>query len=223
MYIVIAGGGLIGKGLAKALVAQKHDVVVIDKDQKVCEEVYSQYGTVTIQGSATALETLESARLDQCDIAVAVMKNDADNLSFSLLARHFGVKQIHARMYNPKYEEIYKSAGVSNIARVTDLLIDQLMVSIESPDIRKVISLGELEICIINIEKESRFSDITIEKLVQISGFPKEITIPCIVKGMDNSFQVAHGSTLVQSGDRVFVCGLRQDIKQVVLAIQNVS
>jgi len=35
MYIIIAGGGVIGKGLAKKLANQKHEVVVIDQNPEV--------------------------------------------------------------------------------------------------------------------------------------------------------------------------------------------
>ena len=84
---MIAGGGLIGKGLAQRLVQQKHDVVVIDQDPNVCEEIYAKYGAISIQGNATDLETLESAGIERCEVAVAAMRNDADNLAFALLAK----------------------------------------------------------------------------------------------------------------------------------------
>ena len=36
MYIVIAGAGLIGGGLAEELAAARHDVVVVERDRDVC-------------------------------------------------------------------------------------------------------------------------------------------------------------------------------------------
>ena len=156
MYIIIAGGGLIGRGLTQRLVENKHDVIVIDTDPRVCEDIYANYGAVTINGNAGDIHVLESARIEKCDVAASVMRNDADNLAFVLLARHFKVPQVLVRMSDPKYEEVYKTVEVSQIARATDLLIDQLMVSIESPDLRKVIGIGDLEICIVNIPEDVR-------------------------------------------------------------------
>ena len=34
MYVVIAGAGLVGRGLAGALVRSRHDVVVVDHDNR---------------------------------------------------------------------------------------------------------------------------------------------------------------------------------------------
>ena len=64
MYIVIARGGMIGKGLAARLTEARHDVVVIDVDPAVCEEIYAEHGALTINGSATELRTLEQARIE---------------------------------------------------------------------------------------------------------------------------------------------------------------
>ena len=161
-----AGGGIIGTALAKRLMQHKHDVVIINSDQSVCEEIYAKYGTVTINGKATDLDVLESTKIDKCDATVAVLKNDADNLAFSLLAKHFNVKQTLVRMNDPKYENVYKIAGVTNIARATELLIDQLMVNIESPDLRKVIGVGNIDICIVNVPENSRCDGQTIASLV---------------------------------------------------------
>ncbi len=55
MYIIIAGVGFIGKTLAKQLVEQKHDVVVIESVIETCEEIYAKYAAVTLHGNLTDL------------------------------------------------------------------------------------------------------------------------------------------------------------------------
>ena len=80
MYVLIVGGGTIGKGLVERLSHQKHDVVVIDLNAEVCEEIYAKYGAVTINGNATDPETLESAGIERCEVAVAALRTDAENL-----------------------------------------------------------------------------------------------------------------------------------------------
>ncbi len=221
MYIIIAGGGLIGKGLAKELVEHKHDVVVIDMNQCVCEEIYAKYGTVSINGNATNLETLENARIEKCDVAVAVMTQDSDNLAFALLAKHFKVPQVLVRLNDPQYEDVYKSLGVHHIARTTQLLIDQLIINIESPELRKVISLKNIEICIVNVPEKSLCSGMTIASLVKQNGFPEGIVITCIYTDSKNAFVVPRGDTTISPKDRLFLCGSHSNIKKAAKIICN--
>ena len=216
MYIIIGGGGFIGKGITKELVEQRHDVVVIDKDPEACEEIYAKYGAITVQGNATDLDTLESAGIDKCEIAIAAMSYDSDNLAFSLLAKHFNVPQIIVRMKDPKCEEVYKTVGVNNIARVTKLLIDQIMVNIESPELRKAISFGDVEICIFDIQESAQCLDQTIAEVVSQDGFPKKCTITCIFDDFSNSFIIPRGDHVIHPKDRMFLCGSIEDIKEAV-------
>ena len=213
MYITVAGGGQIGRALAKALVDAKHDVVIIDQDKAVCEAIYAEYGAVTIQGNATDLSVLEHAGIEKSDIAIAAMRNDADNLTFALLARHFSIPNIHVRMNNPKYENIYKSIGVTNIARVRDLLLEQFLVNIETPELRKVVSLGDLEIDIVNIPEESAINDVTVEAFTSAKGFPQDVLITCVYHDQNESFEVPKGNTRIYQKDRLFLCGSRKSIR----------
>ncbi len=220
MYIIIGGGGFIGRGITKELVEQRHDVVVIDIDSEACKEIYAKYGAVVIQGNATDLDILESAGIDKCDIALAVMTDDSDNLAFSLLAKHFNVPQIIVRMTDPKYEEVYETVGVDNIARVTKLLIDQIMVNIGSPELRKVINFGDVEICNFDIPENAQCIGRTIADVVSHKGFPKTCTITCIFDDASNSFVIPRGDHILKQKDRVFLCGLRNNIRKAVLLLE---
>ena len=96
MYIVIAGGGAVGQSLARALIAHKHDVVVVDQDRGVCEGIAARTGALVRLGNATDIEVLEEAGLNKADVAVAATPHDADNLAFGVLARYFGVPRVMA-------------------------------------------------------------------------------------------------------------------------------
>ena len=213
MQITIAGGGRIGRGLAKRLGETKHDMIIIDSDKAVCEEIYSEYGAVTIHGSATDLRTLQNSNVESSDVAVAAMRYDSLNLTFALLAKHLGVPNIHVRMADPNYEPIYKSVGVTNIGRVSDLLIEQFIVNIETPELRKVISLGDLEIGIVVVPTASERDGNKIGDLKQEKRYPKEISITCLYHGSTEKFVVPHDDTIIRSGDRLFICGAREELK----------
>jgi len=216
MYIIICGADLTGRGLAQRLTQQKHDVVVIDMNPTACEEIYASYGTVTINGNATDIETLESAGIDRCDVAVATMRSDADNLAFAMLAKHYNVSQVIVKMNDPKYEDVYKTVGVRNISRGTELLIDQIMLNIESPELRTVISFGNIEICIFMIPENAQCVGRKISDVTTLPGFPKHINITSIFKDSTNSFIIPRGDSQLNGRDKVFLCGSIQDIKEAV-------
>ena len=221
MYIMIAGGGTIGRALAARLIEAKHDVVIIDTDRSVCEAIYAEFGALTITGSVTDLRVVENAGIERCDIAIAAMRNDSDNMAFSLIAKNYHVENIHVRMTDPKYENIYKNIGVTHIARVTDLLIDQFMVNIETSKLRKVLSLGELEIDIVDLPEGSVGSGKTIVELAAFRGFPNDINITCVFHDDTQSFEVPKGETVLRNRDRLFVCGKRKSIQAVVKLIDT--
>lgn len=216
MYIVIAGGGLIGKGLAQRLSNQRHEVVVIDQNPDVCEDIYAKFGAITINGNSTDIEILESAGIERCDIAVATMKDDSDNLAFALLAKHHGVEQIIVKMNDEKYERIYKTVGVKNISRGTELLIDQIMLSIESPELRTVISLGDIEISVFIIPEKAACVGKTVAEVVNQKGFPRELVISCVYDDHKDLFNIPRGDTVLEGKDRVFLCGARRNIEKAV-------
>ena len=67
MYIIVAGGGMVGGQLARRLLEDKHDVVLIDADPEVCNKIYSQTGVVAITGSAKRIDVLKEAGIDKAD------------------------------------------------------------------------------------------------------------------------------------------------------------
>ena len=221
MFITIAGGGRIGRELAHRLGEGKHDLVIIDSDRSVCETIYSEYGAVTINGNATDLKVLENAGIERSDVAIAAMRDDSANLMFALLAHHLKIPNIHVRMTDPKYEPLYKNVGVTNIGRVSDLLVEQFIVNIETPDLRKVVGIGTLEIGIVNVPEDSICSGTAVKDLVVDRGFPKNVLITCLFQGDTEEFVVPHGNTVITTGDRLFVCGTRSDIRVVAKLVRT--
>ena len=221
MYILIAGGGLVGKGLAKTLHSAKHDVVIIDSSDEVCRELYASTGAVTVTGSATDLNVLEDAGIDKADVCIGVLENDSDNISFALFAKFKKVKQIQVQMVDPKYEDVYKSIGIEHIARATELLIDQLIVSIETPELRKLIGFGQLELCILDVPKGSPIAGLSVIQFKEVKGIPQDLNITCIYDGDSGKLILPNKDTIIKFDDRLFICGTRQNLKKTAKTINK--
>src|SRR5512143_2560301 len=109
MYIVVAGGGKVGFYLAKALVNEGHEVLVIERDRRKCEVIAEDLGSVVMRGDAAEAATLGEAGVNRADVVVAVTGDDEDNLVICQMAkRKFQVPRTIARINNPKNERIFK-------------------------------------------------------------------------------------------------------------------
>jgi trk system potassium uptake protein TrkA len=222
MYIIIAGGGIAGRNLTKSLV-QKHDVIVIEKDQNVAEKIYSRYGAVTVLGSATRIDILKEAGIAKCDVAIAVMRDDADNLSFSLLAKNFGVEKILVRMREPEYENAYQMAGATNIAATMELIVNRFITDIEEPDVRKVASLGDgkAEVSILTIPPDSRISGMKISEIVSQKNFPENCVIAGIFDKKQDRYIVPRGNREIFAGNQVFLVASKDDMERAANFLLN--
>ena len=176
MYVVIAGGGIVGGELASTLVEKKHDVVVIDMDKEACDRLYAEIGVIAVNGNAARIPTLKEAGIDKAEVLVAAMGDDVDNLSCAILAKSLGVSQVIVRMRNAAYENAYRLAGITSIVRVTDLMINEMMMEIEHPDVRRIMRIGggRGEIFMVTIPQNARVAGESVGNITKDSKFPKQ-------------------------------------------------
>ncbi|MEJ6952202.1 potassium channel family protein [Natronospora cellulosivora (SeqCode)] len=222
MYIIIAGGGIVGRTMASKLV-KKHDVIVIDTDQRTCERIYSNYGAITINANATQISTLKEAGMEKCDVALGVMRHDSDNLAFSLLAKNFGVDKILVRMREPEYKSAYKLAGASNIGSTTDMIVNKFFMDIEEPEIRKIGSIGDgkAEISIITIPEKAKCAGKSISDIVQNSDFPEDCIIAGIYDQDEDHLIIPGGSKEIHEHNQVFIITSEEKTKIAAKALMK--
>jgi trk system potassium uptake protein TrkA len=207
---------MVGAGLARRLMAGKHDVVVVERDREVCERVYSQLGVTTINGSATSINILEDAELSRADVAVAAMRNDADNLTFALLSKNMGVERILARMRDPRYEDAYKLAGVTRVFNIVELYVNQFTWEIEDPEMREVTSFGEgdASMVFVKVSDRSRAAGHTVAEIDQSDDFPVDCVIAAIFRPDTGEFILPRGNATVEVGDRVYLAAHNDTIRK---------
>ena len=103
MYIIVVGAGKVGYYLARELVEEQHEVLLIEQDPAKCASISEELGEIVMQGDGCEASTLERAGVGRCDMIIAVTGDDEDNLVVCQVARHrFQVPRTVARVNNPK-------------------------------------------------------------------------------------------------------------------------
>jgi trk system potassium uptake protein TrkA len=217
MYIIVGGIGLVGGELARRLVENKHDVVVIDRDKEVCDRLYAETGVVAIQGNISQIETLREANIDKAEVLVATTGSDTDNLACAILAKSFGVPSVIARMRNPAYESAYKLVGVTSVVHVTDLMVNQIIIEVEKPKVRRVLSVGggKADIYSVVIPRGARVAGKTVESIAKHPAFPPTCVFVAVYNREKDELSIPRGQQLIHQGDELLLISPAEDIKKV--------
>jgi len=131
MRIVILGCGRVGAYLAKMLVAEGHQVTVIDRNIEAFRRLGSDFTGNLVVGTGIDEDVLRRAGIEQTEAFVAVTNGDNTNVMAAQVAREiFGVPRAICRIYDPLREEIYRTLeleticptilGATNIKQVLD-------------------------------------------------------------------------------------------------------
>ncbi len=103
MKIIIAGAGEVGTYLAKMLYNVKHDITIIESNEENLKRIDYNYDVLSIQGSATSIETLKEADIKRTDLLIAVTPIEEVNMTAAALGKKLGAKKVIARINNHEY------------------------------------------------------------------------------------------------------------------------
>ena len=116
MRIVILGCGRVGAYLAKMLVAESHQVTVIDRDIEAFRRLGSDFTGNLVVGTGIDEDVLRRAGIAQAEAFVAVTNGDNTNVMAAQVAKEiFGVPRVICRIYDPLREEIYRTLELETI------------------------------------------------------------------------------------------------------------
>jgi trk system potassium uptake protein TrkA len=227
MYVVINGGGMVGEYLAATLLRHKHNVAIIERDQKTIERLAYNLPSqaLMIQGDGCDSVFQADAGVAEADIFVATTGSDDTNLvSCEIASLVFGVHRTIARVNNPKNERIFRRIGIEAVSSTT--VISRLIESEATEGaVHAVMSLtqGDLVITEVAIPRKIGLSDAEAEAAghrVMDINLPAGSLLAAIGRG--DALEIVTGSTILHPGD-VVLCiskqGLEDAIRDALLAL----
>ena len=129
MRVAIAGAGNVGRSIARELLANGHQILLIDRDPRAIK-TESVPGADWLLADACEVDSLEEARLDLCDVAIAATGDDKANLVHSLLAKtEFSVPRTVARVNHPSnewmFDEVWGVDVAVSMPRLMSALVEE--------------------------------------------------------------------------------------------------
>ena len=124
MYVVVVGGGRVGRTIARWLLTAEHEVAVVDRSPAECAVVEEELGSVSVLGDATEAGVLAKVGANRADVLIAATGADDVNLVTCQLAMHkFDVSRTISIVNEPENETLFRTLGVGAVVNITDLAI----------------------------------------------------------------------------------------------------
>jgi|HubBroStandDraft_1064217.scaffolds.fasta_scaffold40293_3 trk system potassium uptake protein TrkA len=197
MRYLIVGCGRVGSTLAKLLVADKHDVVVVDENPAAFKRLGNRFAGQVEVGTGIDYDVLKRAGADRADGFVACTDGDNRNVMAALIAqRMFRVPKIVARIYDPPRAQLYRELGIETFSPTTigahflrDRLQDVAYASVPSFDFGK---LSSLVATVTRNQAGKRVDQVEVDGKIRIAAIRRL-----------GSVSIASPSDVLQEGDEV--------------------
>ncbi|MFI5907418.1 potassium channel family protein [Dactylosporangium sp. NPDC051541] len=223
MRIAIAGAGNVGRSIAKELVDNGHQVMLIERVPKMVrpERVPA---AEWILADACELASLQEADLSSCDVVVAATGDDKVNLVVSLLAKtEFAVPRVVARINRAENEWLFNEQWGVDVSVSKPRLMAAL--------VEEAVSVGDLVRLMTFRQSEANLVEITLPETAPYVGHPvRDVPLPhdaalvAILRG--RRVLVPTPDDPLESGDElVFVVTseMEDTVRAVILGEDSIS
>lgn len=202
--IMIAGGGNIGRRLAKRLEG-KYQVKLIDhnsvRTQALAEELTN---TIILRGDVSDEELLREENIEDMDVYCALTNDDEVNILSSILAKRMGARKVMTLINRASYVDLIQSGEIDIAISPQQVTIGSLLAHVRRGDVVRAHSLrrGAAE-AIEAIAHGDKESSKVVGRRIEELKLPPGTTIGAIVRGKE--VLIAHRDTVIESGDHVIL------------------
>src|SRR6204780_3167537 len=161
MFILIIGGGKVGTYLARALIRQQHEVVVIEKETRKAQMMTNLLeADVAVVGDGCDPNVLQQAGVARADVVVADTGDDEDNLVVVLISKKHSKTRCIAPVNNPKNKLIFKSLDSERpviVISSTEIILDIIDDRVNATTLETLarVGKGDLELVQLSILADS--------------------------------------------------------------------
>lgn len=208
LYVVIVGSGEIGSAVAKLLVRDKHNIVVVDNDPRAFQHLGPTFNGITILGNGIDVDVQRKSGVEGADAFMALTGNDATNLMAAQVAgKMYQVPKVIARVADSENEALYRHFGIQTTSPAKG----------EAVEIRNLIIDGPL-CCYLSLERDrlemvrAKIKAKAVGKAVAAISPPGHMAISLVFR--DNRAFIPMPDTILEEHDEVVVALKLDQINQ---------
>ncbi len=198
MRVAIAGAGSVGRSIARELLQNGHEVLLIDKaPTAISVERVPQ--AEWLLADACEITSLDEAALQRCNVVIAATGDDKANLVVSLLAKtEYGVPRVVARVNHPKNEWLFNETwGVDVPMSPPHVLTALVEEAVEVGSLVRLLQFQDARLVEVTLADDSP----AIGQALSDLGVPRDATVVAVIR--ERHVIVPRGETTMQAADEV--------------------
>ena len=226
MRVVLLGAGNVGIQIARELIDEERDVVIIEKDSELARVADNELDCLVINEDGSRPEVLRKAQTDTADWFIALTGSDAVNIvACGLVASESPKTRTIARVETPFY------TALSPVQKETfglDILINPAMEAART--LAQIIAEGfaehvtplhdgALQLRMVHAAKLEGFTGKTLGEIRQSSL--KHYLVAAIVR--DNAIIVPKGDSRIHAEDRLYILGTPDSLDNLLGMVEGLD
>ena len=206
--ILIIGGGKITLYLAEALIKNKYDVKIIEKDYNRCVELNELLPSATIiHGDGSDQELLLEEGITSIDAIIPLTNSDEENIIISLFAAKQNAKKIVTKINKQSFVDLIETLDMASVVSPKEITSQKILSYIRAKsnthgsNVKTLYKLvnGQVEA----IEFIAKNDKKIVNKCLKDLKLKKNILIAAIIR--ENDVIIPGGNDFIKADDSVIV------------------
>lgn len=215
MKIVIIGDGKVGYKLAKQLLSEKYDIILIDNNEEKLRKSIERMDVFCVAGEGGSVEVQQRADVPHADLVIACTSTDECNMLSCLIARRLGARHTIARVRNPIYYKqidfLKKDLHLSMVVNPELIVAGDITRLLLFPDASKVETFvkGRVELVEFPIHC-GKLEGLSLSELY--ARFQVQVLVCAVESG--ETVLIPDGDYILKAGDKLHIAASHQNMEQ---------
>lgn len=217
MLIHFAGGGHCAEYVARRLIREGHDLVLVEQDEGRCRELGESLDAQVITGSVASLATWRRAGLANADMFVACTASDETNVMACLIANELAPGAVKAlRLRSPEFTDLQRMLAdlgvrVDRVMHPESDIVARILRVLTVPGVADIRNFadGRVKVYSMNIEAGSWLAGQRLREFERLEGAAH--TRVCVIfRGA--KVMVPDDGQVLAYGDHIYVATTRDEL-----------